>query len=68
MPSTRRWSRRSALGSQPARLSVPIGWDELQDPELRPDRWTIRTVMGQVSTVGDPLAPLIGREQELPAL
>ena len=39
-----------------------------EDPELRPDRWTIRTVLDRVSSVGDPLAPLIGRAQELPAL
>jgi bifunctional non-homologous end joining protein LigD len=50
-----------------APVSVPIGWDELQDPDLRPDRWTIRTVIDRVRSVGDPLAPLIGRAQELPA-
>ena len=33
-----------------APVSVPIGWDELDDPDLRPDRWTIRDV-------GDRLAP-----------
>jgi bifunctional non-homologous end joining protein LigD len=59
------FSARPAAG---APVSVPIGWDELQDPELRPDRWTIRTVLDRVSSVGDPLAPLIGRAQELPAL
>ena len=25
-----------------APVSVPISWDELDDPDLRPDRWTIR--------------------------
>jgi bifunctional non-homologous end joining protein LigD len=59
------FSARPAAG---APVSVPIGWDELQDPELRPDRWTIRTVLDRVSSIGDPLAPLIGRAQELPAL
>jgi bifunctional non-homologous end joining protein LigD len=47
---------------------VPITWDELDDPDLRPDRWTVRTVLERVRAVGDPLAPLVGRPQELPAL
>ncbi|HEX2297260.1 MAG TPA: ATP-dependent DNA ligase, partial [Pseudonocardiaceae bacterium] len=59
------FSARPAPG---APVSVPIGWDELDDPQLHPDRWTIRTVLDRVHTVGDPLAPLIGRNQELPAL
>ena len=25
-------------------MSVPITWDELDDPDLRPDRWTIDNV------------------------
>jgi bifunctional non-homologous end joining protein LigD len=59
------FSARPAPG---APVSVPIQWDELQDPELFPDRWTIRTVIDRVHVNGDPLAPLVGREQELPAL
>jgi bifunctional non-homologous end joining protein LigD len=51
-----------------APVSVPITWDELDDPDLRPDRWTIRTVLDRVHTVGDPLAPLIGLAQDLPPL
>jgi bifunctional non-homologous end joining protein LigD len=49
-------------------VSVPITWAELDDPELRPDRWTMHTVLERVRDVGDPLAPLIGRAQRLPAL
>jgi bifunctional non-homologous end joining protein LigD len=49
-------------------VSVPIEWDELDDPDLRPDRWTIATVVERVRRHGDPLAPLIGRPQELPEL
>jgi bifunctional non-homologous end joining protein LigD len=59
------FSARPAAG---APVSVPISWDELQDPELAPDRWTIRTVLDRLHDVGDPLAPLIGQEQELPTL
>jgi bifunctional non-homologous end joining protein LigD len=47
---------------------VPIRWDELDDPDLRPDRWTIRTVLDRLAGAGDPLAPLIGRHQALPKL
>ena len=58
----------SARPSPGAPVSVPITWDELDDPDLRPDRWTIRTVLDRLATVGDPLAPLIGRHQKLPSL
>jgi bifunctional non-homologous end joining protein LigD len=57
------FSARPALG---APVSVPISWDELDDPDLRPDRWTIRTVGERLAAVGDPLAPLIGLDQRLP--
>ena len=59
------FSARPAAG---APVSVPISWDELQDPDLAPDRWTIRTVLDRLHEVGDPLAPLIGQEQDLPTL
>jgi len=59
------FSARPAAG---APVSVPIRWDELDDPDLRPDRWTVRTVVERVQTVGDPLASLVGREQDLPEL
>ena len=51
-----------------APVSVPIRWDELDDPELRPDRWTIDTIGERLLHAGDPLAPLIGRQQRLPEL
>jgi len=51
-----------------APVSVPITWDELDDAELRPDRWTIRTVAERLATAGDPRAPLIGVQQRLPRL
>jgi bifunctional non-homologous end joining protein LigD len=59
------FSARPAAG---APVSVPLRWDELDDPDLRPDRWTIRTVVDRVRREGDPLAPLIGRAQRLPTL
>jgi bifunctional non-homologous end joining protein LigD len=51
-----------------APVSMPILWEELDDPDLRPDRWTIRTGLRRVATAGDPLAPLIGLPQRLPEL
>jgi bifunctional non-homologous end joining protein LigD len=51
-----------------APVSVPIGWDELDDPDLRPDGWTIRTIGDRLTAAGDPLAPLIGLQQLLPEL
>jgi bifunctional non-homologous end joining protein LigD len=58
----------SARPAKGAPVSVPITWDELDDPELRPDRWTIRTVGERVAQAGDPLAPLRGLQQRLPQL
>jgi len=59
------FSPRPAAG---APVSVPIEWDELDDPELRPDRWTIDTVGARLAEHGDPLAPLVGVAQSLPEL
>jgi bifunctional non-homologous end joining protein LigD len=51
-----------------APVSVPIEWDELDDPDLEPDRWTIRTVLDRLTSVGDPFAALLDVEQQLPPL
>ena len=51
-----------------APVCVPIGWDELDDADLRPDRWTVRTVLDRLAATGDPLAPLAGVAQDLPPL
>ena len=49
-------------------VPTPINWDVLDEPGLRHDRWTIRTIGERLADVGDPLAPLIGRQQALPDL
>ncbi|MBN6041323.1 non-homologous end-joining DNA ligase [Amycolatopsis sp. 195334CR] len=51
-----------------APVSVPIEWDELDDPDLTPDRWTVRTLFDRLKDVGDPFAALLGVEQRLPKL
>jgi bifunctional non-homologous end joining protein LigD len=59
------YSPRPSAG---APVSVPIAWHELDDPELRPDRWTMRTVLDRLESVGDPFRSLLGVQQELPEL
>jgi bifunctional non-homologous end joining protein LigD len=59
------FSPRPAAG---APVSVPIEWAELDDPQLGPDRWTVRTGLDRLAEAGDPLRPLIGVQQHLPPL
>ncbi|GAA4871564.1 DNA polymerase ligase N-terminal domain-containing protein [Saccharopolyspora cebuensis] len=57
------YSARPAPG---APVSVPLEWDELDDPDLAPDRWTVRDVLDRVREVGDPFASLLDAQQRLP--
>jgi bifunctional non-homologous end joining protein LigD len=41
-----------------APVAMPIEWDELDDPGLRPDGWTIATAPARGADVGDPWARL----------
>ncbi len=59
------YSTRPAPG---APVSMPIGWEELDDPELRPDRWTIRDAVARVASRGDPFRAVLADEQSLPPL
>jgi bifunctional non-homologous end joining protein LigD len=49
-----------------APVSAPITWDELDDPDLRPNRWTIRNVVERVAERGDLFAAAQTDPQELP--
>lgn len=51
-----------------APVSMPIAWDELDDPNLRPDRWTIRDVAARVAERGDLFASVLTDGQNLPPL
>ena len=57
------YSLRPALG---APVSAPITWDELDDPGLRPDRWTVRDIVERVGEVGDLFAAAQTDLQVLP--
>jgi len=59
------YSPRPAPG---APVSAPIEWDELDDPTLAPDRFTIRTVVDRVADKGDLFRTVLGVDQRLPAL
>jgi bifunctional non-homologous end joining protein LigD len=58
------YSLRPAPG---APVSTPIAWEELDDPDLRPDRWTIATIAERVAATGDLFAPVLQADQDLPA-
>ncbi len=59
------YSPRPAPG---APVSVPIEWAELDDPSLRPDGFTIRTVLDRVAERGDPFRTVLGPGQTLPPI
>jgi bifunctional non-homologous end joining protein LigD len=59
------YSPRPAPG---APVSMPIRWDELDDPDLRPDRWTIRTALDRVPEVADDFGAVLTDDQVLPPI
>ncbi|MHB8489630.1 MAG: DNA ligase D [Candidatus Dormibacteria bacterium] len=50
-----------------APVSTPIAWEELDDPDLRPDRWTIATIARRVAEKGDLFAPVLNADQDIPS-
>jgi bifunctional non-homologous end joining protein LigD len=57
------YSPRPAPG---APVSAPITWEELDDPDLRPDRYTIRTVLERLEERGDVFRGVLAHDQVLP--
>lgn len=49
-----------------ATVSTPLAWEELDDPDLRPDRWTIETIGERLGSVGDLFTGVLDGDQELP--
>jgi bifunctional non-homologous end joining protein LigD len=59
------YSVRPAPG---APVSAPITWDELDDPLLGPERWTVRSLPARLTEMGDLFAPALSLRQDLPPL
>ncbi len=57
------YSPRPAAG---APVSAPIEWDELDDPDLRSDLYTIRTIIPRLEEKGDLFGGALRRDQRLP--
>jgi bifunctional non-homologous end joining protein LigD len=71
---TQNWRNRTLVAPYSPRpapglpVSAPITWDELDDPALRSDRWTVRTILPRLAERGDLFAGALGPGQELPKL
>jgi bifunctional non-homologous end joining protein LigD len=59
------YSPRPAAG---APVSAPIDWDELDDPALRPDGFTLRTMPARLAAKGDLFQEVLYHPQNLPRL
>lgn len=51
-----------------APVSAPITWEEIDDPALRPDRWTVHTIGERLAEVGDLFTGALAGDQDLPPL
>ncbi|MGV1004364.1 MAG: DNA ligase D [Candidatus Nanopelagicales bacterium] len=51
-----------------APVSMPIRWEELDDPDLRSERWNIRNALPRLAEVGDLFAGAAEIAQVLPRL
>jgi bifunctional non-homologous end joining protein LigD len=51
-----------------APVATPLRWEELEDPGLRPDGWTLRTVRERLERDGDPWEGVAGAAGGLPRL
>ena len=49
-----------------APVAMPIRWDELSDPKLKPDRWTVRTAADRLESEGDAWKGIGRRARSLP--
>jgi bifunctional non-homologous end joining protein LigD len=59
------WAVRARDG---APVAVPVRWEELDDPRLKPDQFTIRNIFDRLESAGDPWEGMQKRTQKLPAL
>jgi bifunctional non-homologous end joining protein LigD len=49
-----------------APVATPLAWEELEDPDLHPRRWTLRDVPDRLSSRGDPWAGIARAAAPLP--
>ena len=49
-----------------APVAMPIEWDELSDPSLEPDRWTVSDAADRVASQGDAWKGMATRARKLP--
>jgi bifunctional non-homologous end joining protein LigD len=49
-----------------APTAMPIHWAELDDPRLKPDRWTVKTAASRLDDEGDPWKGMMRRARKLP--
>jgi bifunctional non-homologous end joining protein LigD len=49
-----------------APVAMPLEWDELSDPKLKPDRWTIRDASARLHSEGDAWKGIGRRARKLP--
>ncbi len=59
------YSPRPAPG---APVSAPIDWDELDDPDLRPDAFSIRSILPRLAQTGDLFRSVLDQDQQLPPI
>jgi bifunctional non-homologous end joining protein LigD len=48
-------------------VAMPIAWDELSDPKLAPDKWTVATAADRLRSEGDQWKGITRRARALPA-
>lgn len=58
----------SVRGKPRAPVALPIAWTELDDPDLSPDRFTVRDVRARLDDRGDPWATFRARPGSVMAL
>jgi len=47
-------------------VAMPIEWDELSDPRLKPDRWTVQSAAARLHDQGDAWREINRRARKLP--
>jgi bifunctional non-homologous end joining protein LigD len=49
-----------------APVATPLTWDEVEDPELTPQSWTMTTMPERLASKGDPWADISSHAGTLP--